>query len=223
MRAVSPHARLKRVRMSEGIAILTVTPRTPTCRCADCRMAGKTYLLKFEHADEVGRWYERTQNPSKSLVGLLELDKSESPTYIPQIGRQSLSRRRRSWLDIPHSLKGKVNKMIIMKESNGASFQYRAFEKLSAVAKFFENDSGRVFPKTLYNGTQIVSQPELTEDNLDNWTPINTTGCIGHFECIQADVSDIEIPENLKWFDGRSNAFGRSQAYIPNMTQFLNP
>ena len=114
--------------------------------------------------------------------------------------------------------------MIIMKESSGASFQYRCFVDLPAVSRFFEdNQSGKVYPKTLYNGMEIVDQPELSESDLKHWHTINSSGYIGDFEIIKSDFSDIEVPKDLKWFDGRSNAFGKSQAYIPDMTSFLNP
>lgn len=108
--------------------------------------------------------------------------------------------------------------MIIMKESSGASFQYRAFENLPAVSRFFEgNTSGKVFPRTLYNGMKIIKQPELTTENLSKWTPINASAYIGDFELIRADASDIEVPENLKWHDGRSETFGKGQYYIPDV------
>ena len=114
--------------------------------------------------------------------------------------------------------------MIIMKESSGAKFQYRAFLDLPSVAKFFEgNTSGKVFPRTLYNGTEMIEQPEIVESDLTHWTAINASEYIGYFELIKADALDIEIPEDLNWFEGRSEAFGRGQAYIPDMTSFLNP
>lgn len=113
--------------------------------------------------------------------------------------------------------------MILMKETNGASFQFRAFQDLPAVARFFENASGKVRPRTLYNGMKIVPQNDLSEENLSKWTPINSEGSIGYFEIIRAEVAEVEIPDDLKWFEGRSNAFGRGQEFIPDMTSFLNP
>lgn len=113
--------------------------------------------------------------------------------------------------------------MIIMKEQSGPMYQYRAFENLSAVCRFFQPTLEGIHPRTRYNGNgEIIPQPPLTYADLNEWMPINTTGYIGHFQLIKADAFSEAIPNDLEWHDGRSNAFGRTQEYLPTLNLNLN-
>lgn len=109
-----------------------------------------------------------------------------------------------------------IEPLIIMKEQAGALSQYRAFEGLKAVARFFRNTSGKVYPRTLYNGTEIIEQDPLTEAELTKWTPINADGMTSYFNVIRAAYFDGKIPDDLDFQDGISEAFGRKQDFIPS-------
>lgn len=110
--------------------------------------------------------------------------------------------------------------MIIMKEQASALYQYRLFGSLEAVAKYLQISTGVPLTKPIYRGTEIVegsSRPIASED-LQKWTGVNVGPSTTYFDLINSDHFEEEIPtEVLDTIDedGISDAFGRSQEYIP--------
>ena len=109
--------------------------------------------------------------------------------------------------------------MIIMKEQASATYQYRVFKSLEAVAKFLKISTGVPRTKPQYFGTEIVegSSRAITPEDLKNWTGVNVGPSTTYFDLIDSDNFQEVIPLDIvkTMTNGISDTFGKTQEFTP--------